>query len=751
MKNKRIMWLINHTTLRQFEVPLLIDMGYEVFCPKSFPYNEGNLSASIEWKYDETLTIPEADLKILNETDFYNDVTEEVKILMNKYFDIAFFVAIREQINMVVNSFQGVLIFRTFGLAGESNYAENIIVSCGYATMLKIESIGKRFFFGYGYESMPKIEVDFMKNRGLYLPLGLKDAEFNGSWIGGDKRILFVCPRINTSPYFHEVYKKFKEDFHEFDYLIGGAQPIPVNNDSKVLGFIPREQYEYSMKNLSVMFYHSREKRHVHYHPFEAIKNGMPLIFMADGLLDSIGGKKLPGRCKTIAEAKKKIRRIMNGDQRFIRKVVNSQKVLLEVFKYDYCREQWEKAFEKVEESLTTIEKKVNSKRKIAIILPTKTTQEKLRKSKNIVKILKKAIDNNKENVELVFGYTDTLDGEDLSEITGIGVSVRKFRWISKSSEWVSNAMELKGYPFSFAYGSYCIPDDGITYFNDCDYILFTDFNIKNKLFLEKPYAFFITNLNQRYLDYDIYESEHVMIENMRYADRLFTYNITTMEDVIQYVGISKEKVSLIPEIIEQYSEKEVVLNMSKSPYFLWQTTAIHSTDIEKFLSILEVYYERGGSLNCVFSNDEGEMIDIRRKYDQDNADIIKLRNRIKQSSFLKKHLQFLKYHEMRDSHLIENAKFILNIDSLDEDVSSFLEHVYFNKKIVVAKSRNKLYYEKLMNMCFYYIDLDNRKAAVELLLSYENNLVTTYDEFPNITDSFIISDFWDGIHNLCN
>ena len=46
---KRALWLINHTTLRQFEVPILQSLGYEVFLPKTFPYDEGNLSASIEY------------------------------------------------------------------------------------------------------------------------------------------------------------------------------------------------------------------------------------------------------------------------------------------------------------------------------------------------------------------------------------------------------------------------------------------------------------------------------------------------------------------------------------------------------------------------------------------------------------------------------------------------------------------------------------------------------------------------------
>ena len=55
---KRALWLINHTTLRKFEVPLLTELGYEVYLLKSFPYDEGNLSASVDYSYDATLTIP---------------------------------------------------------------------------------------------------------------------------------------------------------------------------------------------------------------------------------------------------------------------------------------------------------------------------------------------------------------------------------------------------------------------------------------------------------------------------------------------------------------------------------------------------------------------------------------------------------------------------------------------------------------------------------------------------------------------
>ncbi len=54
------------------------------------------------------------------------------------------------------------------------------------------------------------------------------------------------------------------------------------------------------------MFYHSQSPRHIHYHPFEAIKIGMPLVFMGGGMLDRMGGTNLPGRARTWGEATQK-------------------------------------------------------------------------------------------------------------------------------------------------------------------------------------------------------------------------------------------------------------------------------------------------------------------------------------------------------------------------------------------------------------------------------------------------------------
>lgn len=717
------MWLINHTTLREFEVPLLIDMGYEVFCPKSFPYNEGNLSASIEWKYDSTLTIPREDLEILNKTDFYNEVPGNVKELMNKYFDIVFFVAISDQIKMVVNSFNGYLVFRTFGLAGDSNYAQNIILTCGYSTMLKIEKAGKRFFWGYGYESMMEVEPNFIKNHGIYLPLGLKNTNLKNNWTGGDKRIFFVCPRINTSPYFRKVYESFKEDFREFDYIIGGAQPVPVKEDPKVLGFIPGDQYEQIMKTFSVMFYHSREKRHIHYHPFEAIKNGMPLIFMAGGLLDSIGGIDLPGRAKNIKDARRKIRLIMNGDRKFISRVVESQKILLEPFKYEYCRKNWEIAFSKIDCNIDP-KKDIPKRKRVAIIMGENCTDNQIRRIRMLTNVLNHEAKNRKDKIEIIVGYDFNNEKKlekHLREFRNNNVSLRSFKWTIKSADWVKRVMELRGYSFEYAFGLYVVPDDGMNFFYDCNYAYIYGKVNTAKLFMEIPFSFITDNLNQRYCFFDGGEREQNEIENYRSAYKNIVFDPLTAEDMIQYAGIRKQDLCILPPLLENYNDNRVIAEKNQS-YFLWYSANVADENILEFMGILDLYYQAGGELDCKLSGDWSklDMID-EGKEDVSIYGIIK--SRIKKNFRLRKHLKILTEYEERNAVTCRDAKMILNIDEYDEDIVSFLENCAYNENVITTPNRYRCYYNEKMGLGFKYVNLHEQVGVIETLMKYERSV----------------------------
>jgi len=156
-----------------------------------------------------------------------------------------------------------------------------------------------------------------------------------------------VCPEIAFNPYYQDIYNKFVQDFKGLKYMIEGAQPVPVE-DSNVLGYVPEEVHERHMQEMRVMFYHSTEPYHIHLHPFEAIKIGMPLIYMAGGILDRIGGKNLPGRCKNVKEARDKIERILNDDLSLIEDIRKSQACLLDPLRPENCVEAWRTGFESI-------------------------------------------------------------------------------------------------------------------------------------------------------------------------------------------------------------------------------------------------------------------------------------------------------------------------------------------------------------------------------------------------------------------
>src|SRR5215813_11841337 len=113
-KNYRVMWLLNHTAARKFEVPMLKSLGIrEIFLPKIIPSDYNFRSASIDFSEDEHLTIPSEHLAVLNATDWYGDVPADVWDLANRYFAIAFFIVHRlEAFASVTRGFKGAAIWR---------------------------------------------------------------------------------------------------------------------------------------------------------------------------------------------------------------------------------------------------------------------------------------------------------------------------------------------------------------------------------------------------------------------------------------------------------------------------------------------------------------------------------------------------------------------------------------------------------------------------------------------------------------
>ena len=115
---KRLVWIVNHRTLMEGEVPVLRGLGYEIFVPKVIPSDDPEYrSGAVTYEYDETLTLPLAALAVLNEHDFYRRVwSPTLATILNRYFDVvvtsvSLYTTPLEQ---AVRRFQGTVVARVF-------------------------------------------------------------------------------------------------------------------------------------------------------------------------------------------------------------------------------------------------------------------------------------------------------------------------------------------------------------------------------------------------------------------------------------------------------------------------------------------------------------------------------------------------------------------------------------------------------------------------------------------------------------
>jgi hypothetical protein len=480
------MWLLNHSSARKFEVPVLRKLGYEVFTPKIYPNDANFRSASVDFREDANLTIPAEALEILNKADWYEGPDRKTWDIANAYFDMAFFILFNVRgVEKMCRRFKGELLWRAYGLAGENTYSRVLTSHPQYiSAKTAFRKLGSRFWFAEGYSNLHEVEEPWLQSRAVYLPLGMAGADSVDptAWSGGDKRIFFVCPDIGFNPPYAEIYNEFKHQFKGFPYAIGGAQSIAVS-DPNVLGYLPFEEHQKNMKHLQLMFYHSREPRHIHYHPFESVRAGMPLIFMGGGMLDRMGGKDLPGRARTWDEARGKVQRILDGDQKFIERVRATQTVLLDGMKGQNLVPHWEiglQTLTRAIESRTTVE--VKKTRRIAVLTSHEDLEQALIYARDIASQAREA----SEPLKVVLGierpkcpkrnvdappagekHDDTIEQGIIDGIEDI--PARIFKWSDISRVQAERSLIYAGVETALDGHALRVPDDQINFFQDCD------------------------------------------------------------------------------------------------------------------------------------------------------------------------------------------------------------------------------------------------------------------------------------------
>jgi len=328
-----------------FEVGSFIALGYEVLTPKVLPPPTLFRNAIVDHSYDASLSIPASALERLNAFDFYQtEWPADIVELVNRYFGTVVVIPIGTQITEALAKFEGQVLFRAFGLENTQSYKRTLESLYGSSVLAGIKSLGPRFWFAEGYEQLSECEPPLIAKNPLFLPVGLPASAWasKGQYTGNDRRILFVCPNIVSDPYYASVYQAFKRDFGDLPHIIVGAQDEPID-DPHAAGFVSNEELARLFRECAVTYYHSVERRHVHYSPVEAAITGMPVVYFAESLLGRLTESVTLGRCDTVEEARETIEKILSGDVAFIRQIREDQNSLPQPFSDAYCREVWQR------------------------------------------------------------------------------------------------------------------------------------------------------------------------------------------------------------------------------------------------------------------------------------------------------------------------------------------------------------------------------------------------------------------------
>jgi hypothetical protein len=343
---RRLLYIINHKTLLQAEVPILRSLGWEVFVPKIIPdHDPGFRSAAISFEFDAALGLPSATLAVLNRHNFYeHSWSPTVAEIVNMNFEavVTHFSYYTIPLSEAARKFYGTVIARAFGREHPRRYSEFAAMAQRPGLLNELATMGDRFVFGQGYTNIAEVEDPPLPQRARTITVPLPGWIYGhrDTWEGGAVNAVFLCPSIGIGGYYGGVYEAIKRDFGDLPHVIFGHQPMPVQ-DPAVLPYLTDEGLVALFRSAPVFVYPSIEPRHIHYSPLEAIIVGTPVLYRRGTLTDVIAVSPLPGACADAAEMRDKARRLIAGDRALAEAVRATQGRILDPFASDLARNQW--------------------------------------------------------------------------------------------------------------------------------------------------------------------------------------------------------------------------------------------------------------------------------------------------------------------------------------------------------------------------------------------------------------------------
>jgi glycosyltransferase involved in cell wall biosynthesis len=216
----------------------------------------------------------------------------------------------------------------------------------GQLAATAIRSLGSRFAFLHAYDAIAEPEEPIFRDRGQRVIAPLPDELFasSGSWRGSEAFILFHCGSILDSLYYFEQYKFLKSSFGDLPHKVFGPQESRTN-DPHVLPWMSEAGLRDVFARGRVFAYTSREPRHLHFTPLEAMAIGMPVVYFNDSLLAQIVEGDDPGACASVAEMHEKLARLVGGDMKLAEMIARRQHEVPAQFRQRVARDEWREVF----------------------------------------------------------------------------------------------------------------------------------------------------------------------------------------------------------------------------------------------------------------------------------------------------------------------------------------------------------------------------------------------------------------------
>jgi hypothetical protein len=206
-----------------------------------------------------------------------------------------------------------------------------------------IAAMGPRFIFAHGYENLAEIEATALRDRArtVTVPLPNDFFERKDSWTGSGDNAILLCPAIREQGYYRELYDAIKQDFGDLPHAIFGRQVTAID-DPTVLEYLSDDALLDLYATAPVLIYPSREPRHVHYSPVEAMVIGTPVLYRRDALIDIMTHQAgLPGACADTSEMHAKAQALIRGDRDLAQAIRASQDTIVEQFSMELAGRQW--------------------------------------------------------------------------------------------------------------------------------------------------------------------------------------------------------------------------------------------------------------------------------------------------------------------------------------------------------------------------------------------------------------------------